>query len=520
MPINLAEPLDWESATGDALTMLEDLQGNILKGHGRHHTANLFLNFSGDRGKVAASLNSIGRQLPSALDQLRDAKAFSETKISAGRFLSFFISKEGYGWLGTPAPVSPARAPHSADATLESMLDRKTALDDPNLPDLDAHFRQDQPEKIIHALLLIADDGPEDVEVEASRWTWLLAQDGVSVIGAEYGRAYFNAAKDGLENFGYVDGRSQPLMLRQDIAEEGKSLKSGDPADPDSWEWSPIFPLGQFVVRDPGGATPHSFGSYFVFRKLEQDVEGFKEREEALAKALGLTNSPDPDDAERAGAMVVGRFENGSPYTMPKGPWTAPVSPDPSSGPLNNFNFDNDSEGALCPFRGHIRKTNPRGDSARLPGGTFDEEELGRERSRIMARRGITYGVRAQNVAREFVDRPRQGAGLLFMAYMANISEQFEVTQRFWANNAEFVSPPVGIDPVIGQTANGEGQVWWPDARGAPKKTEFDFGRFVHLKGGEYFFAPSKSFLTNFVFEPVTAAAEPVSEDASVMTTA
>jgi deferrochelatase/peroxidase EfeB len=488
--------------------MLEDLQGNILKGHGRHYTANLFLNFAGEKAKVAASLNSIGRQMPSALDQLRDAAAFSTTKISAGRFLAFFISKEGYAWLGAPAPSSPAHPPHSSDAILESMLDRGADLSDPDRAELDAHFRQDTPEKIIHALLLIGHDGPHDVEAEASRWTWLLTQDGISVVGAEYGRAYFNAANEGLENFGYVDGRSQPLMLAQDVSAEGEKSDVSNPADPASWDWSPIFPLAQFVVKDPGGATPQSFGSYFVFRKLEQDVEGFKNAESeaedgpdgpaSLASALGLKAAGQPEiERERAGAMIVGRYEDGTPFVGSHVPSKGSA---PAGGPVaNNFNFDGDVDGSLCPFRGHIRKTNPRGDDSRDGDGAIDQDRLTIERSRIMARRGITYGMRTQDDRREFVDRPRTGVGLLFMAYMANIAQQFEVTQRFWANNPRFIKDEAGVDPVIGQTANATAQQnSWPNGYGDNSlPTPFDFGRFVHLKGGEYFFAPSKSFLTN-----------------------
>jgi hypothetical protein len=42
-----------------------------------------------------------------------------------------------------------------------------------------------------------------------------------------------------------------------------------------------------------------------VFRKLEQNVRRFKQVEEDPADALELTG----DDRERAGAMIVGRFE-------------------------------------------------------------------------------------------------------------------------------------------------------------------------------------------------------------------
>ena len=42
MAIDLTVPLEWKKADRE---VLKDLQGNILKGHGREHTINLFLQF-------------------------------------------------------------------------------------------------------------------------------------------------------------------------------------------------------------------------------------------------------------------------------------------------------------------------------------------------------------------------------------------------------------------------------------------------------------------------------------------
>ena len=42
MPIDLTRPLAWKKASHDEQRMLDALQGNILKGHGRPNTTNIF----------------------------------------------------------------------------------------------------------------------------------------------------------------------------------------------------------------------------------------------------------------------------------------------------------------------------------------------------------------------------------------------------------------------------------------------------------------------------------------------
>lgn len=63
MPLNMNQPLSWKKAleardndSAAELAMLHDLQGNILKSHGREHTANLFLAF--DPSQAEAAQNS------------------------------------------------------------------------------------------------------------------------------------------------------------------------------------------------------------------------------------------------------------------------------------------------------------------------------------------------------------------------------------------------------------------------------------------------------------------------------
>src|SRR6185369_11191026 len=86
--------------------------------------------------------------------------------------------------------------------------------------------------------------------------------------------------------------------------------------------------------------------------------------------ALGFTGE---EARELAGAMVVGRFEDGTPVTM--------SDEARDENPPNDFNYTGDA-GSRCPFQAHIRKVNPRGSG---PGGLADE------RTHIMPRRGIPF---------------------------------------------------------------------------------------------------------------------------------
>jgi deferrochelatase/peroxidase EfeB len=155
----------------------------------------------------------------------------------------------------------------------------------------------------------------------------------------------------------------------------------------------------------------------------------------------------------------------------------------------------------------HIRKTNPRGESA-SDGGVTEQQE----RSHLLVRRGIPYGRRRKHPhdpTLVLADCPSHGVGLLFMAYQSSIERQFEFVQSRWANAPGFVSPdhvaggPVtGIDPLIGQGPDGgpapaAGQgcpVAWGGAAATLRKP-FDFQGFVRLRGGAYFFAPALSTL-------------------------
>ena len=465
MPVNLHESLAWKQADADQTRLLQDLQANILKGHGRSHTAHLFLHFA-DAAAARSVVQLLAPQVTDARQQLVDAENFKLNQVPGGLVTLLFLTHGGYSVLGLSGNVVP-----DDPAFVDGMAARHGLLADPAPSAWDKHLRGS-----IHAMVLLADDTAAQVRRARNTIVGSLPS-AATLLGEETGLGMASRLSpgEGIEHFGYVDGRSQPLLLKEQVARE-RDERDGISV------WNPEFPLSTALVRDPGGKTPQSFGSYFVFRKLEQNVRGFKRAEENLAKALGLTG----EDEERAGAMMVGRFEDGTPVVLQRG--------DGMNDPVpNNFDFRDDASGAKCPLHSHIRKSNPRGESASTPAG------LAAERSHIMVRRGITYGKRAKHPNSRrltLAEMPTKDVGLLFMAYQNDIANQFEFTQASWVNNPDFVRNGTGIDPVIGQGPAG-GQacpVGWGGDASSPRKS-FDFRGFVKMKGGAYFFAPSISFL-------------------------
>ena len=453
----LQAPISWKTPDPEIGAFLDQLQGNILKGHGRNNVVLLFCRFRDDaKAEALAFLRLQACRVRSARHQLHAA----DTKRSTGQkdmtpLVCLLLSKAGYDYFGVPAAQQPA----------DSAFQRGMAaaqLNDPPSSAWDSHLRDP------HLLVLVAVAGPDQAQNES---TDLLNQ--ISTIGDVVGKQsgevianqFFNAAGHGVENFGYVDGRSQPLVLTEDVPGEGGI---------DKW---PVqeFPVDQFVVRDPGTSDSSAYGSYFVFRQLEQDVRGFKTREDEIVAG----HDADFGNRDSAG---VGRLESGTPFEL---------SADDGGTPdiTNNFTFT--TEPPRCPHFAHIRKVNPRTDATR---------------GAIMIRRGITYGTRADAAPKAgdptmlVLDDtaatntlPTGGVGLLFQSYQSDIAAQFETTQG-WANNAG----GGGIDPVIGQAPTAT--LAWPTSYGSTQTETLDFynrqgstgmGPYVKLLGGGYFFAPS-----------------------------
>lgn len=452
---------------------LTEIQGNILKKHGGNHEALLYLNFSVDTISIKKLLSEL--EITSAYQQYLDSEAY---KKSGGKelktFKGLYLSHTGIDKLGCSGiPTS--------QVFMESMKGRKTELNDPDFTDWEYSFQNE-----IDAILLLADDDLDQInsQVEKLRLEWGTA---IEINHIQYGVKRPLVNDQTVEHFGYVDGISQPLFYQSDFKSRTYINDKWQDVKLTENHWSAEAPLSLVLVKEEGTG---SYGSFLVYRKLEQNVKRFKESEERLAACLGLTG----EAAEIAGAMMVGRFENGLPVVK-LGSVTDPENPNED----NDFQYDQDAYGLGCPFHAHIRKSNPRGDSKRFF--AISEEE---ERSHRIARRGITYDEIGRDQKPEHEqgpEYPEGGVGLLFMCFQSSIENQFEFIQRSWVNNNHFPKPFTGIDPVIGQgephrdsLGNVAEQKWHSSVGGLEISS---LSGFVKMKGGGYFYAPSLTFLRN-----------------------
>ena len=288
---------------------------------------------------------------------------------------------------------------------------------------------------------------------------------GASVVGFQLGAAL----EGGREHFGYADGFAQPAIEGSGFEPlPGQGAVDGD-------GWRPIRP-GEFILGYPdeqGAITPapppDGFGvngSFLVYRKLQQDVAGFR-------RMLREAAARHPGGEELLAAKIVGRWRDGTPLDR------SPQRPDPAlvADPTRNnaFDYGDDETGERCPIGAHVRRMNPRRS---LP---FDGKLVNRHR---IIRRGITYGDQLPDGAED----DGKDRGVIFMCLQANLARGFEFVQSQWANGGNAFRLGQDQDVILGpQDTVG------PAKMTVPGKPPFFLGplsRLVTVRGGEYYFTP------------------------------
>ncbi|MGW3460392.1 Dyp-type peroxidase [Streptomyces olivaceoviridis] len=266
------------------------------------------------------------------------------------------------------------------------------------------------------------------------------------------------------EHFGYLDGVSHPAV-------EGSGIPGSNTLE------APLR-SGEFVlgyrdelggVQTPQPAVLGRNGSYAVFRKLHQDVAGFRR--------YLRDNSARAEDEELIAAKIMGRWRSGAPLAL------APQHDDPALGSdphrRNTFLYERDDPmGFTTPGGCHIRRANPR-----------DASVAGEVRLHRMIRRGAVYGPPLPDGVLEDDGADR---GLMFAFIGAHLGRQFEFVQSQWMNDGVFFGAGATKDPVVGAA---DGHTGYTIPRRPVRRRLAPLPRFAVTRGGEYCFLPSLSAL-------------------------
>ena len=305
------------------------------------------------------------------------------------------------------------------------------------------------------------------------------------------------------EPFGFADGISNPVMkglrgdpgLVSDQVEPGEILlgyphnRQGQvptcalPAELDPLDLLPV--VSNTLYRrypafglESGAGADHDFGrngTFLVVRQLEQDVAGFQDYTVKTAAALALNPGMSGVNPHWVGAKMIGRWKDGSPVALY--PDTQPHRPNPT----NDFGYATfDPRGFACPLGSHVRRSNPRdslmSDNLQAPNHVSSHRIL---------RRGRAYLEPAS-------DGGRATEGLIFLAACADLERQFEFIQQSWLGEPSFHGLTGEADPAV----DSDGQLQdlsLPDGRTVRRIRGIP--DFVTVRGGGYFFMPSRSAL-------------------------
>ncbi|MGI8595035.1 MAG: Dyp-type peroxidase [Solirubrobacteraceae bacterium] len=430
---------------------LANIQGFVVRGY-RLPAAGYLLLHVEDAARARALLGDV-------LDEVLTAAKWSEKPHSG---LNLAISYEGLRALGLPS-ASLAGFP---EEFREGMAARAALLGDTgeSAPD---RWEAGFVDPGIHVLVMISARDGEALLAHDRRLRDRIERSGaLSLVADQVGAAL----PGGTEHFGFADGFAQPAV-------EGSGVEAlpGQGAPEADGRWRAIR-AGEFILGylDEEGALPpapapaplSNNGSYLVYRKLRQDVAGFRAR---LAEAARHYHGGE----ELLGAKIVGRWRDGTPLAV------APEAPDPAlvadPTPANDFSYRDDPDGRRCPVGSHIRRVNPR---ASLP---FDGQLVNRHR---LVRRGIPYGEPLpEGASDDGADR-----GVVFMCLQASIARQFEFVQSQWLNDGNAFRLGDDQDVLLGpQDQPGTRKMTVP---GSPPFFLGPLARVVTVRGGEYFFCP------------------------------
>jgi Dyp-type peroxidase family len=292
----------------------------------------------------------------------------------------------------------------------------------------------------------------------------LVGFSGVSVLAMQD----FGAQPGDLNSLGYKDGIDQPAI-------------EGSGVDPLPGQGRPIK-AGEFILGYPGeSGVPLPMpqpdilgrnGTFVGFRKYQSRVGAFNR----FLQANGSTE----EERELLAAKLVGRWRSGAPLTLAPEVDNPAIGADPQRN--NDFDYSTDARGRQVPFGCHIRRMNPRDTKLTR----LTDVNIHR-----IIRRGTTYGPPYdRNALSQADDEVPRGAIFLFISARAMATIEF--LQQEWINDGNFIGAGNERDPIVGLQEEG---ATFTIPKAPVRRRVHSIETFNVLRGGEYFFMPSKSAL-------------------------
>ncbi len=492
---------------------LEEIQGIILSGYGERPVARYALFEIVDAARAKAWLKVL----------LPDLQ-FSEYRRSRRHQPPFLkpicvniaFTHAGLSTLGVPGPTLSGFSLPFQEGMHEPNRARRLGDDGESSP---PNWRWGGPEQRLHGVLLVF-AGSEDADPE--EWKQVgdflelhcVAGNGIRTLEVLDTMPANRLLRK--EHFGFRDGIANPRL--SGISRPGSSdvIASGEfvlgyeneygkypmsPELPAASAKAELLPLTQSRegFRDFGRN-----GSYLVFRQLSQDVKKLWRYLDGARKLV-----PDAPDgwlgAEWLGSKMVGRWRNGTPLAV------YPDHPGPQSHEDDNefsYGEHDDAFGTRCPIGAHIRRTNPRDTALPIPhdpelSGTPEDEAVRKVRLALsnkhrLMRRGRSYGEPLDpHYEPEAMLAAEDGAerGLHFLCFNANLGRQFEFVQSNWSQNPTFAGLSSDPDPITSTQRRFPCDASTFTIPGCPPRRVHGVPRVVEVRGGAYFFMPSRAAL-------------------------
>jgi Dyp-type peroxidase family len=412
-----------------------DIQGLVLRGYSMPLATHLFYRFD-----TAAAAR---RWLASMIDPVTTAAEWEATPAWCANLA---LTYPGLMALEQPADILAG----FPEAFRQGMAARSVTKLGDAADDHPEHWQTVPPFASggVHAMLMVWAQSQAELDARLAEFGVQADEaGGITLVGLQPA-----AALKDREHFGFRDPVSQPSIAGDRSADVGS-------------DGQPPIAAGEFLLGYPdelGNTTtltpemPGRNGTYAVYRKMHQDVAGFR-------AFLGS------DEAEQLAAKLMGRWRSGAPLAL------APRADDPNLAAdrlrADAFDYTEDPVGYSCPRGAHVRRARPRDGSPTI-------------RRRRLIRRGMPYGQLLPDAARDDgLDR-----GLVGIFLNADIERQYEFVQREWLNASSFDGLWNEADPILGPA--GRDFTW--QRRPVPRRRA-GLARLVTVRGGEYFFVPGIS---------------------------